>query len=116
MTLLIFHAPISRDGGLALSGSPDNTLRLWELDWEYEFPDAADWYEEARPHLDIFLTLHCPCENDGLTRVGEPKWNDDDFGQLITQLQREGFGWLRPEGIRRELEKMTANWQGPPSL
>jgi hypothetical protein len=25
-----------------------------------------------------------------------------------------GFGWLRPAGVRRELEKMTASWQGPP--
>ena len=106
----------SSDGQMALSGSGDNTLRLWEFDWEYEFPDKADWDEGARPYLEIFLTLHCRCEDDGLTPVGKPQWIDDDFQHLITQLQQRGFGWLRPEGVRRELEKMTANWQGPPPL
>lgn len=86
------------------------------FDWDYVFPDAADWDEGARPHLDIFLSLHRRLKDDGPTLVDQPQWNDDDFGQLITQLQHRGFGWLRPEGVRRELEKMTANWQGPPPL
>ena len=31
-------------------------------------------------------------------------------------MQHRGYGWLRPEGVRRELEKMTAEWQGPPKM
>jgi hypothetical protein len=27
-----------------------------------------------------------------------------------------GYGWLRPDGVRRELEKMAAAWHEPPTL
>ena len=120
----------SSDGRWALSGSGDNTVRLWQLDWEYEYPGAADWDEGARPYLEMFLTQRTPpggqLPHDSkltdkeiaaiLTRRGQPEWNDKHFKWLVNQLGRAGYGWLRPEGVRRELEKMTAEWQGPPSL
>ena len=118
---------LSADGRWALSGSEDKTLRLWELDWDYEFPCWTDWDEGARPCLVNFLCQHTPyaaeLPADGapsdeqiqlaLTRRGDPIWTDTDFQQLITQLQHVGYGWLRPEGVKRELEKMAADWQGP---
>ena len=107
---------LSADARWALSASWDNTLRLWELDWECEFPDAADWNEAARPYLDSFLTLHCPVGQDGFSRVGKPMWAEEDFQNLLTDLQYRGYGWLRPEGVRRQLLKMTEEWQGPPPL
>ena len=107
---------LSADEHWLLSGSADRTVRVWELDWDCEFPDPIDWDEGARPHLEIFLTLRCPVGDDGLTRAGTPTWADQDFQKLITDLQHRGFGWLRPEVVRRELEKMTADWQGPPPL
>ena len=120
----------SLDGRWALSGSKDKTLRLWELDWEYEFPGAADWDEGARPYLETFLTRrmppvgqlpqdHQPTEEEivsALSRRGQPEWSDTHFKWLINQLCRAGYGWLRPRGVRRKLEKMTAEWQGPPTL
>ena len=27
-----------------------------------------------------------------------------------------GNCWLRSKGVRRQLEKMTAEWQGPPKM
>ena len=121
---------LSADGRWALSGSSDNTLRLWELDWDYEFPGWSDWDEGARPYLVNFLCQHTPyaaeLPADGapseeqiqlaLTRRGKPAWTDTDFQQLIIQLQHTGYGWLRPEGVKRELEKMAAAWQGPTPL
>ena len=36
--------------------------------------------------------------------------------RLLRELGLRGYGWLRPEGVRRKLEEMTANWQEPPLL
>ncbi|MDH4220621.1 MAG: protein kinase, partial [Candidatus Aminicenantes bacterium] len=109
-------ASFSPDGRWALSGSSDNTLRLWELIWDYEFPETADWDEGARPYLEVFLTLHCPFGDDGISRVGMPSWNDDDFKKLLRELQCRGFGWLRSEGVRKQLEKMTKEWNESPDI
>ena len=35
-----------------------------------------------------------------------------EFRRLLDKLGCAGFGWLRPEGIRRELETMAGTWQG----
>ena len=51
-----------------------------------------------------------------LTRRGRPALTEDDFRELLVTLDCHGFGWLRPEGVRRELEKMAAAWPSPPPL
>lgn len=102
----------SPDGRWGLSGSWDNTLRLWELVWEYEFPESANWDKGVQPYLETFLTLHCPYSDDGLNRVDAPVWNDEDFAKLLRELQSRGYGWLPPEDVRRELERMTHEWKG----
>ena len=112
----VISCAVSHDGCFAASGSRDKSLSLWRLDWDYEFPESADWDEGARPYLETFLTLHCPYGDDGLSRAGKPIWSDEDFNQLLRELQYRGYGWLRPEGVRKKLEEMTANWQGPPPL
>jgi hypothetical protein len=107
--------------------SAGDHLQLWELDWELEAADPADWDEGARPYVDNFLTLHTPYAGTlpddrapsdeevtlALTRRGRPSWTDDDFKQLLYTLGCAGYGWLRPEGVKRELEKMAASWTGP---
>ena len=121
---------LSADGRYALSGSEDKTIRLWTLDWELEDNEPADWDDEARPYLEVFLAQQTPyaaslppdrqpTEEEialALTRRGRPAWTEDDFQRLLDTLGCAGFGWLRPEGVRRELEKMAADWQGPRSL
>jgi WD40 repeat protein len=126
---------LSADGRWALSGGGgftdnDGAVRLWELDWELEARDSADWDEGARPYLETFLTLHTPyaaplpTDRDptdeevtlALTRCGTPTWTEEDFQDLIRQLQNAGYGWLRPAGVRAELGRMARDWQRPPPL
>ena len=110
------------DGRHIVSASYDNTLRLWILDWELEDNEPSDWDDRACPHLENFLTLHTPyagalpqnrqpTENEitlALTRRGKPAWTEEDFRGLLHTLGCAGYGWLKPEGVRRELERMAA--------
>ncbi len=31
-------------------------------------------------------------------------------------LKHRDYGWLKAQGVRRKLEKIAANWQGPPPM
>jgi WD40 repeat protein len=113
---------LSVDGRYAISGSRDNTIKLWALDWELQEKEPTDWDELARPYLETFLTLHTPYAAElpqgrdpteeevrlALTRGGIPVWTVDDFQQLLYKLGCAGYGWLRPEGVRRKLEELAA--------
>jgi serine/threonine protein kinase len=126
-TDIVLSVSISPDGCWALSASGDKTLRQWELDWECDFPSVADWDVGARPYLEFFLTLHTPYAAElpqdrapseeeirlALTRRGKPFWNEEEFDALIRRLQYAGYGWLRPEGVRKELDEMAKEWKGP---
>jgi WD40 repeat protein len=104
----------SADGRFLMSAGEDGTLCSWELKWEYHLPEVVDWDEGARPYLECFLTAHC--SEDGLSRARRPVWNNKAFGELVSELKLRGYGWLRPEGVKHELEMMAANWEGPPPL
>lgn len=98
-TMPVNAVAISQDGNLIVSGSQDKTLIVWRAIWDLEFPDPVDWDEGVRPYLNIFLTL----------RKG--KWSEEDFKVLIDEMaSKRGYGWVRPEGIRKELEKMTKEY------
>ena len=72
-----------------------STNCLLEIEHRYKFHDKKPWDEGARPYLENFLSLY-------------PNWTDDDFNNsLIPDLQNRGYGWLLPEGVRVELEKIT---------
>jgi WD40 repeat protein/serine/threonine protein kinase len=107
--------------GRYLFATREKDLQVWELFWDYEFPEPADWDEGACPYLESFLTLHTPdaeklsqeCESSEeeikrfLTRQGMPNWTEEDFQGLLTELGYRGYGWLREKGVRRKLEEMT---------
>jgi len=85
---------ISMDGRYVLI-EWEQTYQVWELEWNYEFPDPADWDERAAVHLKIFLLHH------GST------WTEEDLQQLMIELGNRGFGWLGPEGVRRQLMELS---------
>ena len=64
--------------------------------------EVRDLTEEERRHT--------------LARRGRPTWTEEDFQGLLRQLQYSGYGWLRPEGVRRKLEEMARDWQDLPPL
>ncbi|GAA4560855.1 protein kinase domain-containing protein [Planotetraspora kaengkrachanensis] len=82
------------DGRFVLTAK-DGTLRLWELDWELDARDAADWDDGAAPYLDVFL------------RRQGPQWTDEDLDALMIRLQDTGYGRLRADGVRAQLDNMT---------
>jgi hypothetical protein len=55
-------------------------------------------------------------EHAAIVQEALPVWSEADFRDLLSILGCAGYGWLRPEGVRRELQKMAATWQGPPPL
>ena len=80
-------------GRFALITDDIGRLCVWELVWEYAFPGFADWAEDARPYLTMFLE----------SRRG---WTDEDFQELIARLRSHGYGWLNEEGVRAKLLEM----------
>jgi WD40 repeat protein len=106
---------LSPDGRFALSGSRNNTLKLWVLDWELEHRHPADWDEGARPLLEAFLRRRTPefvVDRRGdilpvMQSIVSPSWSEEEFEGLLHTLGCAGYGWLRPEGVRRQLEAMA---------
>jgi WD40 repeat protein len=94
---------ITPDAHLIVSAGEDGTLRLWALDWDYELVEAADWYVGAQSYVVEFLRAHAPSPSGDL---GAAAWNERDFAGLLQQLQDLGYGWLRPEGVRWQLDRL----------
>jgi hypothetical protein len=51
-----------------------------------------------------------------LTRRGKPVWTEEDFEELLFGLGCAGYGWLRPDGVRRQLQQMARGWKGRPTV
>ncbi len=102
----------SGDARFLLCGD-GKALRLWELEWDWEFPDQTDWDDDATPLLEFFLTRSRPYEMCGSNdarmpaRKGAPRWDERDFESLLKELSFRGYGWLRSDGIRRKLDDFT---------
>lgn len=117
----VLTVSFSADGKYALSGGDDRTLQIWWLDWELEKREPGYWDEGARKYLQTFLIEQTPYAGSlpdrhpadeeitmALTPRGTPTWSESDVQRLIYTLGCAGLGWLRPEGVRRELEKMAS--------
>lgn len=87
----------------------DRAIQVWELDWEWDFPAAADWHASVRPYLQAFLQRHTPYV-DGPRRSGTPRWSEGDLTALMAELADRGFGWLTLDGITAQLALMAAKY------
>ena len=97
---------LSPDGRFLVSGGSDRSVCVWELDWEYEFPGQVEWDARVQIYLQTFLKLH-PSDGKSVLRQLKPTWSDEDYQRLLVELSYRGYGWLKPEGVRRELERMA---------
>ena len=116
---------LSTDLRHAVCGLTDGAIEVWFLDWELEERVPEDWDERARPFMKLFLRAYQPRlgapphdrepsgeETTGLlTRAGQPMFGEPDIQRLLYSLGCAGYGWIRPEGIREELQRMNADWQ-----
>nr|MCU0235239.1 hypothetical protein [Thermoanaerobaculales bacterium] len=68
-----------------------------------EVPDSGGWDDRVRPFLEVFLRRREDAQGGG----GLPTWSARDLAALVGDLARRGFGWLAPERIERELERLA---------
>jgi len=69
-------------------------------------PKMLEWVSQQQKKLIL----------PALTRKGQPSWAEKDFAGLLDTLAYANYGWLRPEGVRKELQTMADKWTGPPPL
>jgi WD40 repeat protein len=116
----------SGDGLIAASGNALHEIKVWKLQWELKDHEPALWDEGVRPYLTNFLFTHTPMGKalptgkepsredikKYLNRSGAPRWSDEDFALLMHQLASRGYGYLKAEGIMKELKNMTGQVSG----
>jgi hypothetical protein len=117
---------LSADQRQLLSYGYDESLLLWELDWELEVRAPEDWDAGADSLLRIFLAMHIlPDSSLPVEYVPDEQetrwapiyrerfgWTEPDFQALLARLQQAGYGWLSPQGVRARLQDMTTAWRG----
>ncbi|MHB2020902.1 MAG: protein kinase, partial [Candidatus Xenobia bacterium] len=119
---MVSAVAISQDSRTVASSSRDGTLRLWHLDWDLVPQEPADFSEDIRPTLIAFMSYNTPYLSEDLQneaawmREGRPHWTTQQFYDLLAELGALGYGFLRPEGVYRELVKMLETWKAPPPV
>jgi hypothetical protein len=43
----------------------------------------------------------------------DPQWTDEDLDALARRLQDVGYGWLRADRVRSQLDRIAADRGGP---
>jgi WD40 repeat protein/serine/threonine protein kinase len=94
---------VDRDGGTAASVGSDGSVRLWFLDWEPELAERGQWDDRVRPFLQVFLRQRESDSGEG----APPAWSAHQLEALLEDLGRRGFGWLAPERVEQELERLV---------
>jgi WD40 repeat protein len=81
----------TRDGAWIAGAGSDRRIHIWRLDWELKAHPAADWDEGARSRVDALFR-----------RYGAP--TVAAMREAGIELAHAGFGWLREEGVEREMK------------
>jgi WD40 repeat protein/serine/threonine protein kinase len=81
---------LSGDARTVVSVGADKTIRVWRLEWDYDFPDSADWNERARPYVEAFMA--------------RAEWFAGDIQDLFDTLAEAGLGWMSTAAVARMVE------------
>ncbi|MGI6105763.1 MAG: protein kinase domain-containing protein [Raoultibacter sp.] len=81
----------SPDGSDLYAISYNEGILHYQLEHKLGFPGWKEWVEEADPYLHTFLSLH-------------PHWSKDDLSAFIVELQNRGYGYIRPDAVRKAVE------------
>ncbi|MDP6505668.1 MAG: hypothetical protein QF886_18750, partial [Planctomycetota bacterium] len=103
----------SPDGRYALSGSSDQTVLLWELDWDFEFPAAESLDKTIKPFLLNFLLQQCPSDEATGIRSGTPTLDEESFERLAHEMRIRGFGWVPEDSLKETVTAALKSWQMP---
>ncbi|GAA4213117.1 hypothetical protein GCM10022220_37690 [Actinocatenispora rupis] len=86
---------VSGDGRVVLWWNAEGA-QLWELDWDLDAREPADWDDGATPYLAAFLD-----------RYGRDEFTADDVEALLRLLRHAGYGWLRADAVRGHAYRMA---------
>jgi WD40 repeat protein len=81
----------TRDGAWIAGAGRDRKIHIWRLDWELKAHAAADWDEGARSRVDALFRRYGAATAAALS-------------EATVELARAGFGWLREEGVEKEMK------------
>ncbi|MEQ8189724.1 MAG: protein kinase, partial [Candidatus Eremiobacterota bacterium] len=84
---------ITSEGRFVLSAG-EETIRSYELDWNYEFPDKQIPDEGIRPYIKTFLHN-----------------NEEDVQKLLVTLGQCGYGWVSEVEVRKEVERLKSTFK-----
>ena len=82
------------DDGSSFIYNVGGKVYLWRLAWDLDFPGWANWDDNVFPYIKNFF-------------IAYPKWTETDFERLISELQYKGYGWIKPDGVRAKLIKLS---------
>ncbi|MCL2347778.1 MAG: protein kinase [Planctomycetaceae bacterium] len=128
---LVLHTGSVTDIALDLSASrllsagEDGTVRLWNIDWCYRFPGWKDSNPLFEEYLRVILAVHASRQTVSTSQSGAfpvassvsssmlnvtsnimPNVDERLFRKIRAELELRGFGWIKPESLRQQLQKM----------
>jgi hypothetical protein len=106
--LSVNSALFSADQRYIITGSADCTVSMWRLHWQLQGCPFKYWDDAAEPYLETFMTLKQIARPES---AQGPLWEDEDVVLLLEELKLRGYGWIRPEGVKKRLQEMTAEWE-----
>jgi hypothetical protein len=90
------------DAGRLAVGLADGRIQIWRLDWELDSPASSDLDQQSRTLLQALVRGW----KAGAERHSS---GEADVEELLEDLSWAGLGWLEPERVRDEIERVVSD-------